>query len=1395
MERFIKSDRELNIMSDIVFKNYNGRKIVLWGNSNELREVLKERYHLKVEFVVTSLEHIVNGTSIRRLEELRGKKEQYYLVAFGRAYEPKYHEILLGYGYREIEDFVYRMIKPISINELDLSKGNYKDIYGNIVEGKAGKIKKIIFRGYNNRIAIGDHVGDLSNTEFEMNANGEIAIKDGVRFNRQISFKMFGYNGSSKIFIDKNCRFSGSNFVLYNHSRSSEIIINENSTFENNVDFHSNSGKKIIIGRDCMFSHDILLQAGDGHAIFDVRTQQNINSIYKESDLRKNLLVIGEHVWVSAKALILHGTNIGNGSIIGAGSVVKGAFPNNCAVAGNPAQKIKDDVSWSRDNCVEDINQCGRKDYIALTNHANPSISGRKVLVVGGTRFMGVQLVKELLAKGNQVTIATRGNKADPFGNRINRLIMDLADADSVSAALKGKSFDIVFDNLAYCSNYVRNLLSSVQCKRYIQLSSVEVYTPTKIDLKEEEFNPYKINQEWCDMSAGYQKGKRQAEATIYQIFSEIPAVTVRIPYVTKTDRLFYYCRNIVNQTPMKIDDIKRGFTFVQDTEVGRFLPWIAAQDYTGPINLASAGIVTIEEILKYIEKKTGKKAILDMEQGEESPFHEFNEQTFTMNMDKASNLGYSVSALRDWFWKLMDEYIARAVKEKNNPGNTNFEPQINPEHTIRCVEQSKCTGCGACMNSCPKDAISLCLNEEGFFMPRVDDAKCVSCGLCKKVCPVISNISYEKNSISCYAMMAQDDLRMISSSGGAFSLFAEHILDQGGVVCGAVWAKNYSVEHVIVDNKEDLVSMRGSKYVQSNTRETYRETKKYLESGKKVLYTGMPCQIDGLLHYLQEDYEGLYTIDLLCRGIASNELFKRFVKENYKDKKIKNISFKDKRPLGWGATTSYQFEDGTVEKTNTHNSFWMCSYLENIMDRQSCYICKFNNIKRVGDVSIGDFWGIEKYEKKYNDAKGTSIVITNSDKGEQLVNGIKEKCKLLKKVPLKHAVPYNSALCAHVKMTPKRQRFFEAIKKMPIPAAVDRVIYGEKYKVGIIGWWYNLNYGGTMTYYALNQSIQKLGYSVLMVRKSSPGPHMPNDNTIPMRFAKKHYNISRLYTTRDLHWVNYSCHAFISGSDQLWNPYLEEYSGPEFFLSFVNAHNLKISYASSFGNIKEVSPEFREKYQPYLKRFDAVSVREDYAVEICQRDFGIHAVQLCDPIFLCNAEEYRKIADDSKAKFGQKYLLNFILDPNQEKVKAYRYVKERLQMKSIVNFTDLQQVEERVRKFEGDPVYGNAEIEDFVKAYAGAEFVVTDSFHGTCLAIIFNKPFIAIANKERGEKRFVSLLKWLQLSDRLVFDVNDIYKRNDLLTNVDFTNANRIIQNTQKESFEWLKNVLSKMV
>lgn len=355
--------------------------------------------------------------------------------------------------------------------------------------------------------------------------------------------------------------------------------------------------------------------------------------------------------------------------------------------------------------------------------------------------------------------------------------------------------------------------------------------------------------------------------------------------------------------------------------------------------------------------------------------------------------------------------------------------------------------------------------------------------------------------------------------------------------------------------------------------------------------------------------------------------------------------------------------------------------------------------------------------------------------------------------------------------------------------------MYGKKYDVGIVGWWYNLNYGGTITYYALNKVIQKMGYSVLMIRRGSSGPTMPNDNTIPMIFSKKYYNISRLYTHRDMHWLNYSCKAFVSGSDQLWNPYLEAYAGPEYFLSFVNEHNVKVSYASSFGNIEGVSEDFRKKYQPLLDRFSGISVREDYAVDICEKDFGIQAKHVCDPVFLCDKLDFIELSKESKQEYPEKFLVNFLLDPNAEKVEGYKYVQEKIGLKECTNLTDLQNVEERVKNFQGEKVFANIGIEDFLKAYVNAEFVVTDSFHGTCLAIIFNKPFISIANKERGEKRFKSLLKWLGLEHRMVYDIKEIYKRTELLEEIDFTPVNRIIENSKNEGIEWLKGHLSKMM
>lgn len=297
------------------------------------------------------------------------------------------------------------------------------------------------------------------------------------------------------------------------------------------------------------------------------------------------------------------------GGIIGAGSVVKGIYPNNCSLAGNPARLLKKDIAWSREMSASNPDKCIRKEYFTKTLESKPSVSGMDVLVIGGTKIMGRQIVNELIRLGNNVTIATRGIHPDDFGTDVNRLIMDVSDSGSSRKALNGRYFDVVFDDLAYCSNYAENVLENVRCGRYVQLSSVEVYKILSMNISEESFDPESIDLVMCNKKdVGYIEGKRQAEALVYQKYKELSAVTVRLPYVVPTSRLKYYCDNIVKGMPMNIYDIDRAFTFVRDTDVGKFLPWIAAQEYCGPLNFAGEGYVKISSIIEHIENKTGKK-------------------------------------------------------------------------------------------------------------------------------------------------------------------------------------------------------------------------------------------------------------------------------------------------------------------------------------------------------------------------------------------------------------------------------------------------------------------------------------------------------------------------------------------------------------------------------------------------------------------------------------------------------------------------------------------------------------------------------------------------------------------------------------------------------------------
>ncbi len=658
-------EQQYYYLAETAAKNANGRQIVTWIRSGKFEKILKEYFGLSVAFGLTQRKEAVVKGKILDVTSINGKSDFYYLVSLDRKYDKEVYELLNKYGYKEFDDFVFKVGKPIVVENHDLSAGNYFDSYGNSIEGFSGIIKKAVFRGSNNHILLGKEIKGVNNLEFDLSENTTIRIDENCRIFSNLKIESRGYRGNSSVIFRSNCRFTNGLIKLYNHDKCSSILVNEYCTFETNLELHANSGKKIIIGRDCMFSHDIDLWAGDGHTVFDVETGKNKNSAYDELPKYRNMIVIGEHVWVAKGAFIMHGTDIGNGSIVGAKSVVKGKYPNNCTITGNPARLVKKNVAWSRDMTTIQLEKTIERQYYQKTNDSNSPISGMNVLVIGGTRFIGIKLVEELIKRGNNITIATRGTRRDNFGNDVSRIKLDVSDFESCKKALEKRYFDVVFDNLAYCSEYAFNILSNVVCGKYIQLSSVEAYKNLKVEMKETYFDPYKESVEIKSTSVGYVRGKRSAESIAYQKFPEKNIVTVRIPYVAPTDRLYYYCEHIVNNKSMSIENLAKGFTFINDTDVGRFLPWISNQDFQGPINFASSGMITVHMILEYIESKVGMKAIIDTDNGDDAPFNVYKENTYSMNIGLAQSLGYEVPVLNDWIWTLLDKYIEKALKNR----------------------------------------------------------------------------------------------------------------------------------------------------------------------------------------------------------------------------------------------------------------------------------------------------------------------------------------------------------------------------------------------------------------------------------------------------------------------------------------------------------------------------------------------------------------------------------------------------------------------------------------------------------------------------------------------------------------------------------------------------------
>ncbi|MBO7686654.1 MAG: polysaccharide pyruvyl transferase family protein [Kiritimatiellae bacterium] len=588
-----------------------------------------------------------------------------------------------------------------------------------------------------------------------------------------------------------------------------------------------------------------------------------------------------------------------------------------------------------------------------------------------------------------------------------------------------------------------------------------------------------------------------------------------------------------------------------------------------------------------------------------------------------------------------------------------------------------------------------------------------------------------------CYAAMGSDELRAVSSSGGAFTILARWILSQGGVVYGAAFNERMECRYEGVADESGLSRLRGSKYVKAElAREVIEGVRRRLADGVPVLFVGVPCQVAAVKNLCKDDLRNLYTIDLVCNGTPAREMFRRYLDDNWGADNVAGFEFRNKS-RGWRfghALLHVRLRDGREEWRDSADDEYMQAFSRKYSLQDGCFNCRFCNLSRPGDLTLCDFW---KCDASWDDGRGTSAIIENSTKGAAMLSGAADAFARLGKIDLQQLCRHQPRLRQAFVKEPGHEVFRQKLSSgVPFKDALDETLAEAGRNVAVLNFhWETVNFGAVLTAYALNRGLRDLGFRVWNIDFK---PDLPRVDKKPPNarfdaFRRRHLPQTQCVAGgAGFQSLNSRFGSFVVGSDQVWNPDLVGWYRDVYFLMFAHPDKRIVSAAASFGTAPSAAWG-RGALARVMRSFDKVTVREASAAEHLA-SCGVDADVVADPVFLLDQEAWLSLAATACAPGCDADIVVYAVNPFGKKGLAAYCGKRAAEIAPRLRWLDAS----------------DTSIEEWLAAVSRASLVVTDSFHAVCFALIFERPFAALVSANAKSARLREFLRALGLEDRI---------------------------------------------